>query len=734
MAHDSKVVRMSGQKSMGRFSLPGALIRLRDASGQSLKAMLGAFFEQADDTLFALADRAGSNQDQAAYFDAMRQLRMRRKAMTVSILQFVSQSFNELGRFRAESGSGSLEEIGQDALSLLDHAELEQQVAIENLRTKLHNRYREPGQLLAVRVRALAPGIKLDDAQVPLSPEVICAALAEACRDLDIDIRAKLVIIKLFERLLVDKLAGLYDSANQTLIAEGVLPDMKRPPTDIPGQRGYSSGPVAGPGSGAPTSFASTGSSAAGIDGPTPTFTELSALLRQVSHPAPGGNAPSGGEVLATGDLLSRLDELQSLGGETHGYQPLSLRDQLSGILQDPTGRQASLGQVDGDVINLVAMLFDFILEDRQLHPVMKALIGRLQIPVLKVALTDRNFFNRGGHPVRKLLNEMALSAIGWQEKRTGIRDPLKQKISDVVDRVLNEFTNNVELFDELLCDFGRFVDIDRRRRELVEQRLRDAEEGKARQENASHAAENLIRREVSGRDVPTQVKAILNEPWSRYLQWVVLRTGEGSDQWRAACNATERLVWTVDPQPVSEQTRPELLRAIPGVVEELRRALREISWDPFAIDAAIRDLELAHVDVLQKLVTAPVEPAPLAPAEVTGESELVVDNQLQEQEQEQEHEQVEARWLERADQLRVGAWVELVRDESRVRCKLAAFIKATGKFIFVNRSGAKVAEHHREDLARAMRDEAIVLLDDGLIFDRALESIIDNLRHNRKD
>ena len=75
-----------------------------------------------------------------------------------------------------------------------------------------------------------------------------------------------------------------------------------------------------------------------------------------------------------------------------------------------------------------------------------------------------------------------------------------------------------------------------------------------------------------------------------------------------------------------------------------------------------------------------------------------------------------------------------MVRDDTRVRCKLAAFIKATGKYIFVNRSGAKMAEYHRDDLAVALQDGVITLLDDGLIFDRALESIIDNLRHSRKD
>ena len=102
MVHDNKVVSFSGRKPPARFSLPASLVRLRDASGQSLKSVLASFFDRADDALFELADRAGSNLDQTAYFDAMRELRLRRKAMVVSILQYVSQAFNEIGRFQPQ--------------------------------------------------------------------------------------------------------------------------------------------------------------------------------------------------------------------------------------------------------------------------------------------------------------------------------------------------------------------------------------------------------------------------------------------------------------------------------------------------------------------------------------------------------------------------------------------------------------------------------------------------------
>lgn len=757
MAQDRKVVNLKNQSIPQRFSLPVALVRLRDGSGQSLKAVMSEFFDQADDALFELADKAGTNQDQSAYFDAMRELRLRRKNMTVSILQHVSSAFNEIGQFKPKGGSGSLDEVDQDSLSLVDHSQLEQQVAIDNLINKLRSQNGEAIRLLNVRVAHLMPSIKLHDSQMPLNPEVICGSLSEACADLDIDIRAKLVVLKLFDRLLVGILGDFYKNANKTLIAEGVLPDMKRPPVEgktptastaiPPGRSAPASGSQdshdSSAGNSEQASFAlSSGGTGSGVKA---TFSELTALLHggNSGHQrAPGSTGSESGGVLDSGSLMTRLNSIQAeaTGWSSEDLVPLS--SQLQPLFVDERGERVTAGQLDSDVIKLVSMLFDFILEDRQLHRTMKAIISRLQIPVLKVALSDKNFFNRGGHPVRKLLNELALAAMGWTEKKAGQRDPLRDKIEWVIQRILDEYIDNVDLFTELLNDFGHFMDLDRRRRELVEQRLRDAEEGRARQESASDAARTLLDELREGRDFPQSVDRLLNEALSKYLQWVVLREGEESDQWHQARRLTENLVWSVDPRPVQDDTRSELLKAIPGIVDGLRSALHEISWDPFATDAAIRDLELAHVDVFQRLVTAvktkpepspePVETQQLVDKQKQAEPELA--DTSKESGQESSANAVSSQWLERADSLRVGSWIEMTRDGGKLRCKLAAFIKATGKYIFVNRSGAKIAEYHREELAKSMEMDEIAMLDDGLIFDRALESIINNLRSSRKD
>lgn len=711
MEQDNKVVSFSGKKLLSRFNLPPALVRLRDTSGKSLKHVLERVFERTDDALFELADRAGSNKDQTAYFDAMRELRLQRKPMVLSVSHYVGQAFNTIGKFQPRQAGTVLDEFDQDSLSLVEHADLEQQVAVENLITKLRNRYQNSIQLLSLRVSYLVPGVELADSQMPLSPEVICGGVAQACAELDIDIRAKLVVLKLFDQLLAGTLGDFYHDANRTLIAEGVLPDLKRPPK--------------------PATSGAAGGSQGGIS--YATFSELSSLLHQQGIPrAAAEPSASRDAYLDTDQLMARLGKVQASFGLGESEEVISLDQQLQPVFQAANGKKASVGQVDSDVINLVSMLFDFILEERQLHPIMKALISRLQIPVLKVALSDNSFFNRGGHPVRRLLNELALAAIGWSEKRPDQRDPLREKIELIVTRVLNEYSLDVALFDELLEDFRHFADLDRRRRELVEQRLRDAEEGRARQERASQVVESLVAGLTSGRDVPEPVLEILDNAWAKYLQWAFLREGEDGERWSDARELSGHLVWSVDPQPITDGTRSELLKAMPGIVDNFRAALQEISWDPFATDAAVRDLELAHEDVFQHLTTSPSAPVgvvaddePATPAVSEAVEEVVTQEYV---------ELVSQHWLEQVDSLRVGAWIELTRGETKLRCKLAALIRATGKYIFVNRSGAKVAEYYREDLAAVMASGAVSMLDDGLIFDRALESIIDNLRSNRKD
>lgn len=102
-----------------------ALIQLRDKAAQQLKQAMQALFDNADDTLFEMADRASSNSEQNAFFEAMRDLRLKRKTIERGFLQRVFESFATLNQY--EIGAAPvLDTVSTDALSLVHNDTLEE--------------------------------------------------------------------------------------------------------------------------------------------------------------------------------------------------------------------------------------------------------------------------------------------------------------------------------------------------------------------------------------------------------------------------------------------------------------------------------------------------------------------------------------------------------------------------------------------------------------------------------
>ena len=88
--------------------------------------------------------------------------------------------------------------------------------------------------------------------------------------------------------------------------------------------------------------------------------------------------------------------------------------------------------------------------------------------------------------------------------------------------------------------------------------------------------------------------------------------------------------------------------------------------------------------------------------------------------------EHVDEQYLRRADSLTRGAWVEMTDEGAdKRRCKLAGVVLPSGKFIFVNRQGAKVSEKHRNRVAMDLQTEKLRPLEKTRLFDRALEGVV---------
>jgi hypothetical protein len=851
---ENNVVQLNPERVAGQqpqiilARLPAAMHSLRDKARQQLQGLLRDLFDKVDDAMFELADKANNNHDQNMYFDSMREVRLRRRAMEAAFFRSIDIRFAQLldhNAYRDEI-QAEAKEFSLDDLSLVKNDDLEEMVAIESMINKANEQFAELIQHLTLRIDHLVP-VKVYQKNNPLGVDVICNAFNDASKNLSIDVKAKLVLLKLFDNMVMTQLGGLFQSLNQLLVELNILPSLKqaarakRPNVSSPSAaEHYGSGLSASLNAGSSTQLQNAQTSAGTINSGSSYDEQTNQVLHTLRDllGARGGSRAAGERVLGEEIASQDLVRILSLAQHQHTFTqapvsssgaPINIRELLQQLLtNNEQQKPQAINQVDDDVINLVSMMFDFILDDRNLASPMKALIGRLQIPMVKVAIADKTFFSKGGHPARRLLNEMAMAALGWQESSEANqngeqrKDSLFSKMETTVQTILSDFDTDMSIFNTLLTDFRSFLEKDKRRAQILEQRTIDAEDGKAKSERARLQVDSVLNRLTSGHDLPVSAQKLLRDAWGNVLFIISLKQGVDSAEWQAGIRTAQQLVWSLT-APMSKENRQGLLKLVPQLLQKLRDGLEDISYSPFETTQLFKQLETLHlarlrsvpkideasavvppkvtvkladvpapvarvvpevpvaaevkeidasepvelpiesavnlvaapteivaeisagtaeaiataeietIPVLEEVVTAEVEP--LVPVGATLESletfvvmsdEPIIAESIDSLPEGDQH-------LSLVGNLTQGSWFEMQsEDGQKFRSRLAAIIRATGKYIFVNRSGVKVAEETRMSLALALKSGRLQVLDDGMLFDRALEAVIGNLRNNR--
>ncbi|WP_456023222.1 DUF1631 domain-containing protein [Pseudomonas protegens] len=720
MHNDGKVVPLhKGTADQANHSplarLPVILLQVRDKAAQQLRHGLQELFDNADDTLFEMADRARNDVEQNIFFEAMRDLRLKRKNIERGFLEQFFEAFVGLTQYDPAHNTLPHALIYDELAPRND--DMERNVAVETMVGRVLKRDGFALDQLTARLDALL-GNTLDNQHNPLGPAMLCEFFLQAGRNLGVEIKVKLILLKLFERYVLADTEQLYAEANQLLLATGVLPELKPAPARRAIDRA-----IANVESGDSDELLPVDESVQEV------FAALQELLSHVRGTvAPTLESSVAVQPISTRDLLRLLSHLQQYVPELATQDDFDLRNQLEQLLTRVSvrsGKSRIVGDADEDVINLIAMVFDCILEDRNVPDSLKALIARLQIPMLKVAVLDKSFFSRSTHPARRLLNEIAEAAMGWGDCDGEARDSLYLRIEQVVQRLLTDFVDDPAIFSELLADFLAFTSDERRRSELLEQRLRDAEEGRAKTELARRRVERALNQALLGKTLPPSVVTFVQHAWSKVLLLTCLKHGDQSAEWQADVQTMEQLIWSVQRHQDTESSL-RLLALVPGLLKSLRDGLSSSAFDPFATSEFFSELEALHVQVLER----PVEAEPAASMiEVSQQIVLQAadDSSIALTSARLPHDAVGLRQVE---QLRLGSWVAFQEDEEHsLRCKLAAIIEATGKYVFVDRTGMKVLERSRLALAEEFQRGAVRALDNTLLFDRALESVLGNLR-----
>lgn len=167
--------------------------------------------------------------------------------------------------------------------------------------------------------------------------------------------------------------------------------------------------------------------------------------------------------------------------------------------------------------------------------------------------------------------------------------------------------------------------------------------------------------------------------------------------------------------QPTPEEHSPQLSpEKVADKTEEKPAAQQSVS---LAADASASGAEI--LGALEKDIEA------FAEAELAIEAEIayLADDELPDtSDVADEYETVAAN-------LTPNAWVQSHQDGQVSKVRVAAIIKHSDKVVLVNRNGSRAATLSRKELAQRLRSGEMTVIENGMFFDRALETVIQNLR-----
>jgi uncharacterized protein DUF1631 len=749
----SKIVNISQRLDPSSGRGGDLLNAVRSIASRRLQQYIGNMFEHVDDALFDLAEKAENNAAQMHYFDGMREVRKRRPVIERSFLAQVSRELNDFvsGNHPTTAHTNAATPLaGSPELSLVADNELEESLAITSLIGK--NETRLTRDLFAVnqRLSVICGGTRIDDATNPVGPALLAQAFRQSMRELSADMRVKLIIYKLFDRYVMTSLDELYQEINAELMRAGVLPQLRHEVI-----RNAASGTGAAAGGAVPAQ--------GDVAAPLPTDdSEASAELLQTlrtlfgarrTHPTVPLSAMTQGPLPTANELIGALSVLQSQAATVQPViqasssvmditeQVLHLKEQLLSQLGSLRGqRPGQIATIDEDTIDLVGMLFEFILEDRNLPPQMQVLLARLQIPYLKAAIIDRKLFAHRQHPARRLLDGLADAAKSWSEESD--RDGrLHDTIKAIVDRLLQEFDDDMTIFDRLSAELQQFQDTNRRRAELAEQRVAESTRGREKLEQARRRAAREILNRIGDHALPPLVHGVLSRAWANYMVLTILRKGEESTEFREALRFVDAFIASTKPVRTPEAKR-DLRQLLPGIERALRKGLAQVAFQETDIERLLAQLHTYYRQQLGEAVPAAelpqtVEgtPAPLPiPESIQPIAESVADLEDESVNAEPEAAAIapEVRdELERVNALKPGTWLEFSSENEHFeRAKLSWISPMSGRYLFVNRRGLKVADYSPYELATVMADGRARILASNALFDRAMDAIVDRLSH----
>lgn len=695
----------------------GRLLReSRDLLAQKLRESLRALLPAIQEELAARGDVADEREQRNVLYGARDLIEEHAVRLEALLAGHWLRLFDEA--VRGGTRTKPVKAEGLDDLQLVDFGEMDEDLAVKNVAGRLRDGC-EDGLFAAGRRLAFLSGN--DDGMLAID-DLVARALRASITEMGFSGSARLLVLRGTEPRAVDVFAPAVHAVNAFLVGRNVLPKLRRSYVrDTPEKRDNAGDPAREKNAGdvfallqrlVGASAPVAGGMAGGIAGGS----------------GPGLVAPDGAAMASMAMAMERV--MASLDVLQRSVPVVADAGPSTNVLREfrSSGAGQELGHLDAITVDIVATLFDFIFEDKAIADPIKALIGRLQIPVLKVAMLDKTFFSSKSHPARHLLDVISRAAVRCGPS-AGHEDPLYARIVEIIERLQHEFAQDTGLFEVLCTELDAFLEVQEREADAKAVRAAPLVVAQERREMALLAAGQALA-DWLPMALPPAVTDLLDNEWRSLLVRHHIAGDEAA--WQATLDTAADLVASVQPQPEAKD-RKLLAVKLPVLVKRIHDGLNQLEIPDgrrFALVDALFSLHAAVLRGASPTVAVAVQIGPAAEPEIAsehiedGDTQLdsisLVDGDALPATVADVHDQVA--------QLQRGDWVEFAGPAGALRYRLAWVSPERGILLFTNPQSPRALSVAPAALALQIERGEAALVPVEPIFDRAVNRALESL------
>ena len=300
-------------------------------------------------------------------------------------------------------------------------------------------------------------------------------------------------------------------------------------------------------------------------------------------------------------------------GGGMVGYVPFSegMRpEQAAGALREQTStlKKAANTTAEKATIEIVALMFQSILAEDRIPPAVRVWFARLQMPVLRLALAEPEFFGTLQHPARRLIDRMGSCVLGFETNVTSAA--LEIEIKRVVQVIEQYPETGRRVFQLVYDEFAQFLS-----KFLTEQghtqRIVSVAQQVEQKETAAIQYTIDLRKMLGEVPVRDEIRAYLFKVWAEVMAISSIKNGPQHADTLALRKTAADLVWAASAKP-SRSDRAKVIQDLPSLLKRLRGGMSTLGFDLARQDGQIKIISDTLADAFMSK-TETIDPQQIA-------------------------------------------------------------------------------------------------------------------------